>query len=112
MLKTVLYLSVPVLAFSFTVGALSFMVTLDARGVRKWLRRGAISWGDVESVRITGFRGTNYFNKIRFSGEENVVEVEMFIFDNQKTFIQEVKQYLPWAMSLELEQLPVEVRKY
>lgn len=111
MLKTVLYLALPVCAFSIAVGLPSFFLKIDACGIRKGLRGDVISWSDVESVKIVGFLGTSYFNKIIFREHGQVVEMKLFVFSDQKQFVREVQKYLPWAGALDLENLPTEARK-
>lgn len=52
-----------------------------------------------------------YFNKLILSGRGQTVEINLFVFENQEKFVEDVRIFLPWETDLDVNNLPSEASK-
>lgn len=95
----------------FAMGLFAFIVKIDSGGIRRYFFSQTITWSDIVSVRIIGFDWLKLSRKLILTSPNGMVEIDMFIFNDQEVFLKELKQYLPWADSLQLTPLPSQAIK-
>lgn len=109
MLQSVVSVCLIVGVMSLIIGLPSFLVKIDSSGIKKGFLSNTLSWSDMDHAKIVGVPSMKYFNKLILSGCGQTIEINLFIFDNQEKFVENVRMFLPWATDLDVKNLPSEV---
>ena len=111
MLQSVVSVCLIVGVMSLAIGLPSFLVNIDSSGIKKGLLSNTLSWSDMGHAKIVGVPSIKYFNKLILSGRGQTVEINLFVFENQEKFVEDVRIFLPWETDLDVNNLPSEASK-
>jgi hypothetical protein len=63
-------------------------------------------WTEIRTATLSGIPNLRFFDRIILEGNGKKVELPLFVFKEPEVFLNQVKNYIPWAAGLDRDRLP------
>ena len=104
--KNILGIASVVAVFCLVLGGRPFLAKVSPEGVKQlpWSKR--MVWAEIRTATLSGIPSLRFFDRIILEGNGKKVELPLFVFKEPEAFLNQVKNYIPWAAGLDRDRLP------